>query len=102
MTDDPAARIAALEHENAELRARVAELEADSPKAARKSRPQVELITSDDARRSRFAKLMLAGGTLAILGGIFASSWFAVICGLGWLFGGAAVASTVPQSGGDS
>ena len=102
MSDDPAARIAALEQENAELRERVTELEAASTKPTRKSRPQLELITSDDARRSRVAKVMLAGGALALLGGIFASSWFAVICGLGWLFGGAAVASTVPQSGGDS
>ena len=101
MTDDRATRITALEQENAELRARVAELES-SAKSARQSRPQLELITADEARRSRFAKLMLAGGAIAILGGIFASSWFAVICGLGWLFGGAAVASTVPQSGGDS
>lgn len=106
-SDDLAARVELLERENAELRAK---LDALDPRAEPKqrageraeSRPQLALITRDDAKRSRFAKLMLAGGTLAILGGIFGSSWFAVLCGLGWLFGGAAVASTVPQSGGES
>ena len=96
--EDAAARIAALEQENAELRAKLAERESRRAE----SRPQVELISHDDAKRSRFAKLMLAGGVAAILGGIFGASWFAVICGLGWLLGGAAIASTVPQSGGDS
>ena len=93
-SDELAARIESLERENAELRAKL------STRA--ESRPQLELITRDDARRSRFAKLMFAGGALALLGGIFGASWFAVICGLGWLFAGAAVASTVPQSGGES
>ena len=91
---DLPARVEALERENAELRAQLRE--------RAESRPQLELITRDDAKRSRFAKLMLAGGAIAILGGIFGSSWFAVLCGLGWMFGGAAVASTVPQSGGES
>ena len=92
-SEDLAARVEALERENAELRERLARPQ---------SRPQLELITRDDTRRSRLAKLMLAGGAAALLGGIFGSSWFAVLCGLGWLFGGAAVASTVPQSGGES
>ena len=104
-SDDLATRVEQLERENAELRAKLDALEPDRAEAKREraeSRPQLELITRDDAKRSRFAKLMLAGGTLALLGGIFGSSWFAVLCGLGWLFGGAAVASTVPQSGGRS
>ena len=93
-SEDLAARVAALERENAELRATLAERE--------QSGPQLQLITRDEARRSRFAKLMLGGGAIAILGGIFGSNWFAVLSGLGWLFAGAAVASTVPQSGGES
>ena len=96
--DDVAARIAALEQENAELRAQLAE----RPSARRESRPQLELLSRDDVKRSRFAKLMLAGGAAAILGGIFGAGWLAVICGLGWVLGGAAIASTVPQSGGES
>ena len=93
--DDLEARVTALEAENAGLRAQLAE-------RSRASGPHVELLYKDDARRGRFARLMLAGGAVAILGGVFASSWFAVLCGLGWLLGGAAVASTIPPSGGDS
>ena len=93
-SDELAARVETLERENAELRAKLA--------TRAESRPQLELITRDEARRSRFAKLMLAGGAIAILGGVFGASWFAVVCGLGWMFAGAAVASTVPQSGGES
>jgi hypothetical protein len=93
-SEDLAARVEALERENAELRASL----AHRPQ----SRPQLELITRDDARRSRIAKLMFGGGAIAILGGIFGNSWFAIVCGLGWLFAGAAVASTVPESGGES
>ena len=93
-SDELAARVETLERENEELRAKLA--------TRAESRPQLALITRDDARRSRFAKLMFAGGAIAILGGVFGASWFAVVCGLGWLFAGAPVASTVPQSGGDS
>jgi fatty acid desaturase len=92
--EDLAARVEALERENTELRAKLAERD-------RPSKPQLELITQDDRRRSRVARIMLAGGVIAVLGGIFGASWFAVICGIGWIFGGAAVASTVPQSRGD-
>lgn len=95
MTDDKDARIAELERENSELRNQLAERD-------RPSKPQLELITQDDRRRSRVARIMLIGGAAALLSGVFSSSWFAVLCGLGWLIGGAAVASTVPQSGGDS
>ena len=95
MTDDKDDRIAELERENAELRTRLAERD-------RPSKPQLELITQDDRRRSRVARIMLVGGAAALLSGVFSFSWFAVLCGLGWLIGGAAVASTVPQSGGDS
>ncbi|HEY5920633.1 MAG TPA: hypothetical protein VIV11_03135 [Kofleriaceae bacterium] len=106
-SDDLAARVELLERENAALREKLEALDPDRTKAERphdraESRPQLELITRDDTRRSRLAKLMFAGGALALLGGIFGSSWFAVLCGLGWLFGGAAVASTVPRSGGES
>ena len=45
---------------------------------------------------------MLAGGAVALLGGVFAWSWFAVLCGLGSMFGGAAVASSVRAPEADS
>lgn len=108
MTDDKDDRIAELERENAELRMRLDAKTSAAGEAAsaaardRPSRPQLELITQDDRRRSRVARIMLVGGAAALLSGVFSSSWFAVLCGLGWLIGGAAVASTVPQSGGDS
>ena len=93
-SEDLAARVAELERENAELRSKLRE--------RAQSRPQLELITRDEAKRSRFAKLMFAGGAVAIAGGVFAGSWLAVVLGLGWMLGGAAVASTVPESGGES
>lgn len=71
-------RIALLERENAELRALVP-------------------APDDVQRRRRVSRLMMAGGLVALLTGVVGASWYAVICGLGWLFGGAAVASTVPR-----
>lgn len=67
-----------LERENAELRALVP-------------------ATDDVQRRRKISRLMMAGGLVALLTGVVGASWYAVICGLGWLFGGAAVASTVPR-----
>ena len=90
--DDLAARVTALEQENAELRAALAAREAGG----------LEVATLGAARRTRLAKLMLAGGAVALLGGVFAWSWFAVLCGLGWMFGGAAVASSVRAPEADS
>jgi phosphotransferase system glucose/maltose/N-acetylglucosamine-specific IIC component len=77
---DDRERIEQLERENAELRAQV-------PAAA------------DVARRRKISRLMMAGGLAALLTGVVSPSWYAVICGIGWLFGGAAVASTVPAMG---
>lgn len=94
MSDELQARIDALEQENAELRGAIAKLERPSR--------QLELVTQEDRRRSKVARLMFAGAGVTILTGVVGGSWFAIICGIGWLFGGAAVASTVPQSGGDS
>ena len=90
--DDLAARVTALEQENAELRAALAARDPATPAGA--------LTVRDQTRRRRLANLMLVGGAVALLGGVFAWSWFAVLCGLGWMFGGAAVASTVPASSG--
>lgn len=71
-------RIEQLERENAELRTLVP-------------------ATDDIRRRRKVSRLMMAGGLVALLTGVVGASWYAVICGLGWLFGGAAVASTVPR-----
>lgn len=75
---DDKARIAELERENAELRALV---------------PAVE----DVQRRQTVSRLMMAGGLVALLTGVVGASWYAVICGVGWVFGGAAVASTIQR-----
>ena len=72
-------RIAQLERENAELRALV---------------PAAE----DEKRRRTVSRLMMAGGLVALLTGVVGASWYAVICGVGWVFGGAAVASTLQRS----
>ncbi len=71
-------RIEQLERENAELRALVP-------------------VTDDIQRRRKVSRLMMAGGLVALLTGVVGMSWYAVICGVGWLIGGAAVASTVPR-----
>ena len=73
---DDRERIEQLERENAELRA---------------------LVPANDEvqRRRTLSRLMMAGGLVALTTGVVGASWYAVICGLGWLFGGAAVASTV-------
>jgi hypothetical protein len=47
--------------------------------------------------RRRVATVLLAGGGIAILAGIFAGSVMVALLGAGWIFGGAAVASTIPQ-----
>lgn len=73
---DDRERIEQLERENAELRALVP-------------------ATDDVERRRKLSRLMMAGGLVALLTGVVGASWYAVICGVGWLFGGAAVASTV-------
>jgi anti-sigma factor RsiW len=94
VSDELQARVDRLEKENAELRAAIAQRDRPSR--------QLELVTREDRRRGKVARLMFAGGGVAILAGVFGGHWFAIICGLGWLFGGAAVASTIPESGGDS
>jgi phosphotransferase system glucose/maltose/N-acetylglucosamine-specific IIC component len=71
-------RIAELERENTALKALV---------------PAAE----DVQRRHTVSRLMMAGGLVALLTGVVGASWYAVICGVGWLFGGAAVASTVQK-----
>ena len=73
---DDRERIEQLERENAELRALVP-------------------ANEDVQRRRKLSRLMMAGGLVALLTGVVGASWYAVICGIGWLFGGAAVASTV-------
>lgn len=73
---DDRERIEQLERENAELRALVP-------------------ANEDLQRRRKLSRLMMAGGLVALLTGVVGASWYAVICGVGWLFGGAAVASTV-------
>jgi len=75
---DDRERIEQLERENAELRALVP-------------------VADDVQRRRKIGRLMMAGGLAALLTGVVGASWYAVICGVGWLFGGAAVASTVPR-----
>jgi len=47
--------------------------------------------------RRRVATVLLSGGAIAILAGIFAPSVMVALLGVGWIFGGAAVASTIPQ-----
>jgi hypothetical protein len=76
-------RTAALEQEVAELRAKVL------------------AIPGDETRRRRVAMLLLVGGAVGGLSGVFAHSIFTIVCGIGWIFGGAAVASTLPKVGGD-
>jgi len=68
-----------LERENALLRARVDALEA----------------RGELRHRRRVAMILIAGGVLAIGAGIFGSGVLVVALGAGWLFGGAAVASTL-------
>jgi hypothetical protein len=75
---DERERIAELERENAELRALVP--------------------ANDDAQRRRtVSRLLMGGGMVALLIGVFGAGWYAVICGVGWVIGGAAVASTVSK-----
>jgi hypothetical protein len=70
-------RVTDLERENAELRALV---------------PAGE----DIDRRRKVSRMMMAGGLVALATGIFGASWYAIILGVGWLFAGASVASTLP------
>jgi hypothetical protein len=77
-------RVDALEKEVAELRAKLA-----APQA---------LATVDMQRRRRVAMLLLVGGAAAGLSGVFAHSIFMIVSGIGWIFGGAAVGSTLPQA----
>jgi hypothetical protein len=85
VTDDlDADRVAALEKEVAELRAKLAD-------------PQT-IATVDNRRRRRVAMLLLVGGAAAGLSGVFAHSIFMIVAGIGWIFGGAAVGSTLPQA----
>jgi hypothetical protein len=46
--------------------------------------------------RRRVAHVLLAGGGVAVLAGIFASSVMIALLGAGWIVGGAAVVSTLP------
>jgi hypothetical protein len=82
------ARVAALEQELAELRAK------DAPIGG-------ALVKIEQRRRARIAKLMIVGGAVAGLSGVFGHSIYAIVCGLGWIFGGGAVASTLPRSSSD-
>ena len=50
----------------------------------------------DARRRRRVAMLLLVGGAAAGLSGVLGHSIFMIVSGIGWIFGGAAVASTVP------
>jgi hypothetical protein len=52
---------------------------------------------ADELRLRRVSTILLAGGGIAIVAGIFASSVMIALLGAGWIFGGAAVASTIPQ-----
>jgi hypothetical protein len=81
-------RAEALETEVEQLREKVASLQL-GPRA---------LATVEEVRRRRVARLLLVGGGVAGLSGVFAHSIFIIVCGLGWIFGGAAVASTLPKS----
>jgi hypothetical protein len=51
----------------------------------------------DVQRLRRVAGVLLAGGAVAIAAGIFGSSLIVVLLGVGWIFGGAAVSSTIPS-----
>ncbi|MDB4956533.1 MAG: hypothetical protein JWO36_4102 [Myxococcales bacterium] len=51
----------------------------------------------DEQRRRRVATLLLVGGAVGGLSGVFAHSIFMIVCGIGWIFGGAAVGSTLPK-----
>lgn len=42
--------------------------------------------------------VLIAGGVVAIAAGIFGSGLLVVVLGVGWVFGGAAVASTLGSS----
>jgi hypothetical protein len=53
--------------------------------------------SADQRRLRRVSTLLLAGGGLAVLAGMFAGSVMIALLGAGWIFGGAAVASTIPQ-----
>ena len=75
---DERERIAELERRNAELRALVP-------------------ANEDVKRRRAVSRLLMGGGLIALLIGVFGAGWYAVICGIGWVVGGAAVASTVSK-----
>jgi hypothetical protein len=47
--------------------------------------------------RRRVTHVLLAGGGVAVLAGIFAGSVMIALLGAGWIVGGAAVASTLPR-----
>ena len=79
---DPAqAHAIALELEVAELRAQLDRVR----------------VPGDEQRRRRVAMLLLVGGAVGGLSGVLAHSIFMIVCGLGWIFGGAAVGSTLPK-----
>ena len=75
-------RLAELERENAELRARL----VAAPVERR--------------RRRRVALLMAACGTAAAMSGVFAASPMLIVFGLGWLIGGGAISSLEPREPG--
>jgi hypothetical protein len=50
----------------------------------------------EERYRQRVAHVLLAGGGIAVLAGIFAASVMIALLGAGWIVGGAAVASTLP------
>lgn len=77
-------RAETLEKENAQLRSRLATLEERA------------LVRREErTRRGRIASLMFFGGVAAGLSGVFMGSILVIGCGLGWMFGGAAIGSTI-------
>jgi hypothetical protein len=47
----------------------------------------------DELRRRRVARLLLAGGGIAVLAGAFGGNLLAVAFGVGWIIGGGAMSS---------
>jgi hypothetical protein len=50
-------------------------------------------MADDRTRRRRVTMLLVAGGTIAVVAGIFGGNIMAVAFGVGWIIGGGAVGS---------
>lgn len=52
----------------------------------------------DTKRRKRVAMLLVGGGALGVVGGIFGGNLLAVAFGVGWIIGGGAISSLEQRS----